>query len=684
MLNRLSILKTFLWAAVGVLAAVTVIRFTRGLGAVTNLSDAAPWGLWVGFDVMAGVALAAGGFVLAGTVYIFGLEQYRPFVRPAILTALLGYLAVAIGLLYDLGLPWHIWHPMIHWQHCSVLFEVAMCVMLYLTVLSLEFAPVILEHPLFARPLFQKIHRALRKATIFLIVAGIVLSTLHQSSLGSLFLITPFRLHALWYSPIIYVLFFVSAVAIGLMTVALESLLSAYFFDHKVPTRLLSHLGLAAAGVLGLYLALRLGDLAIREVLLTELNGSWHSYLFIFELAVSAIIPMSLLLFRRVRSSVAGLAVCAGLTVFGMVLNRIDVCIVAFDRSEGMGYFPSWMEIAVSLGIVSGGVLIFIFFVERFKVFEEGEATLPETPPSYDPATVHALLPDELAAPRRYSLVAIGAAAAAVLFLPVQGAEPIPTLVLKSRAVEGFSAPRDDRKGRILALTESASSTQADSESRPLLMIDGNRDGILVLFDHENHVERMGSESSCAMCHHLSLPLDCNSSCCECHRDMYETTPLFDHASHVAKVRTRGLEENGGPVERISGLSPEVLDIRAARPLDAIHRQNDNCSECHTNYADVKNVERATACAECHEYQAIADPIIEAPGERWGEAASYKRAMHQLCITCHQKSLDESPEQFSSTLDRCDYCHDADRLLELEPMIPSRATHDPIRDDAGL
>ena len=159
MANRLSILKTILWASVGVLAAVTMVRFMRGLGAVTNLSDAAPWGLWVAFDVMAGVALAAGGFVLAATVYVFGLDQYKPLVRPAILTALLGYVAVAIGLLYDLGLPWHIWHPILHWQYHSVLFEVATCVMLYLTVLSLEFAPVVLEHPLFARPPLQKILR---------------------------------------------------------------------------------------------------------------------------------------------------------------------------------------------------------------------------------------------------------------------------------------------------------------------------------------------------------------------------------------------------------------------------------------------------------------------------------------------------------------------------------------------
>ena len=131
MSRRLTTLKTVLWALVRVLAALTVVRFVHGLGAVTNLSDAAPWGLWIGFDVMSGVALAAGGFVLAAIVYIFGLERYRPFVRAAILTALLGYAAVAVGLLYDLGLPWRIWHPTIHWQYHSVLFEVAACVMLW-------------------------------------------------------------------------------------------------------------------------------------------------------------------------------------------------------------------------------------------------------------------------------------------------------------------------------------------------------------------------------------------------------------------------------------------------------------------------------------------------------------------------------------------------------------------------
>jgi len=640
MTERLSVLKTILWASVGVLGAVTVVRFTHGLGAVTNLSDATPWGLWIAFDVMAGVALAAGGFVLAATVYIFHLDEYHPFARPAILTALLGYIAVAVGLLYDLGLPWHIWHPTIFWQYHSVLFEVAACVMLYLTVLSLEFAPVVLAHPLFSHPMFQKVYKVLKKATIPLAIAGIVLSTLHQSSLGSLFLITPYRLHPLWYSPIIYVLFFVSAVGLGLMTVVMESLFSGYFLKHKVSTRLLSGLGLAAAGVLGVYALVRLGDLAVRGVLGSAFDGSWQGMLFLVELAVSALVPMGLLLFRKVRASLAGLGVCAGLTILGMVLYRLDVCIIAFARPEGMGYFPTWMEIAVSLGIVAGGVLVFLFFAERFPVFEEGHPATEPARPSYDPATLHGLLPAELAGPRSYSLVAITAAAVAVLFLPLGGAEPVATPVAPARTVHGLSVDRDDAPGRRLVLCGSGAGP-SDADPVRLMLIDGNRNGDSVLFDHKAHVKLTGGEAACAVCHHLNMPLDQNSSCWQCHRDMYEPTRLFRHASHVAAL--------GG---------------------------NDGCAECHHDYAAVKTYRTATACAECHEQEPIAEAVVPPPGERWRAAAGYTGAMHGLCITCHEKYIEESPDEYAAVLARCDNCHDADRALELRLMGPGATSDD--------
>ncbi len=186
--------KLILWIILGIAASVAITRFIFGLGATTNLTDNTPWGFWIGFDVMGGVALAAGGFVIAAFNYIFGVKEFHSISRAAILTAFLGYVAEVIGLLFDLGLPWNIWHMLIFWNPHSPLFEVGWCVMLYLTVLFLEFMPVVFERfPNLS--LLNKIHKALFKVRIPLVILGIMLSTLNQSSLGSLFLAMPYRLH---------------------------------------------------------------------------------------------------------------------------------------------------------------------------------------------------------------------------------------------------------------------------------------------------------------------------------------------------------------------------------------------------------------------------------------------------------------------------------------------------------
>ncbi|MFO7892681.1 MAG: Ni/Fe-hydrogenase cytochrome b subunit [Longimicrobiales bacterium] len=633
MSNRLTYLKTVLWALVGVLASVTVIRFAYGLGAVTDLSDAAPWGLWIGFDVMSGVALAAGGFVLAAAVYIFGLERYRPFVRAAILTALLGYAAVAVGLLYDLGLPWRIWHPLVHWQYHSVLFEVAMCVILYLTVLALEFAPVILEHPLFDRPFFRSILRALKRISIFLVIAGIVLSTLHQSSLGSLFLITPDRLHPLWYSHWIYVQFFISAVALGLATVVLEALFSRYFLGHEVHARELGGLGLAAAVVLWLYLALRLGDLAAQGTLGMAFDGSWQANLFLFEIALSALVPATLLLFPAVRKRIAWVGVASAMVVFGMIGHRLDVSIVAFARPEGFSYFPTWEEVAVSVGIVAGAMLIFLFFVEHLRVFDDVEGH-PEAPtPRWEPATVRDLMAPSRALPRRYTLAALAGAALALPFLPLGGPAEREVPAGPPRWVEGAIQPRTDG-APVLGLAEFVPTP----ETKLLLLIDGNRSNEMALFDHEAHEARVDDEA-CGTCHHLNLPLDEGSSCSECHRDMYAPTPLFDHDLHETAL--------GG---------------------------SESCGECHEDAA-VKSYETATECGECHEAPAAAraaDAVIEPPDGHWQDAVGYMDAMHGLCVTCHERALADSPDQYPADLDRCGTCHDPDRREQLRQLAPRK------------
>jgi len=636
MSRRLTILKTVLWALVGVLASVTVVRFAHGLGAVTNLSDAAPWGLWIGFDVMSGVALAAGGFVLAGIVYIFGLERYRPFVRAAILTALLGYAAVAVGLLYDLGLPWRIWHPIFNWQLHSVLFEVAACVMLYLTVLALEFLPVVLEHRLFQGVFFQTLLKALKRVSILLVIAGIVLSTLHQSSLGSLFLITPYRLHPLWYSPIIYFLFFVSAVGLGLMTVVLESLFSNYFLGHKLHTREISGLGLAASVVLWVYVVLRVGDLAVRGVLGTVLDGSWQSGLFVAEIAFSAVVPAALMLFKPIRKSLAGVGIAATMVVTGMIWHRLDVSIVAFARPEGVGYFPSWEEFAVSFGIVAGGILIFLFFVENLNVFDDVKGYPPEEKLDYQSEALTSFLPSSLGFPRRYSGAALSGGILALLFLPVSGVDPAPVPVHGPRSVDVFISASQDGEPRELALAGSP-----EGAATRVLMLDANRNGDVVLFDHDDHAERLGEERSCETCHHLTKPLDENTSCFECHQDMYEPRSVFDHEIHT---------------ERLGG--------------------NQGCIECHSDGGEVKSYETITECSECHQNEIAERAFIEAPENRWGEAVGYMDAMHGLCVECHEREALAVQGGHPETLNRCMTCHDVDWREDVRRLTPQRTRAD--------
>jgi len=627
--RRRDLLKTVLWGVLGVLAAVTLARFGRGLGATTALSDATPWGLWIAFDVMAGVALAAGGFVLAATVYVFHLERFRPFVRPAVLTAFLGYAAVATGLLYDLGLPWHIWHPFVHPQPHSVLFEVALCVGLYLTVLALEFSPVVLEHPRLAATPLQRLHRVLKRATIPLVITGVVLSTLHQSSLGSLFLIAPHRLHPLWYSPNIWLLFFVSAVGLGLMMVTLESFFSAWLFGHRLRLDLLSGLGKAASAALFLYAGIRLADLALRGQLGALFDGSWQSGLFAFELLLSALAPATLLAIPWLRRRAGGLLAASLMTVLGMLGYRFDVCVVAFSRPAELPYFPAWTELAVSVGIVAGALLIFTFFVERLRVYDEardegGGADAAGTGKAPELHGLRPLLPRSLSAPRRFTMAGVLGFTLAVTLLPTEalhGARPQPVPAQGVRLIE------------------------AEGEAQaPLMVIDGNRDGRLVQFAHDAHATRLESQGGCAACHHRNLPYKRTSACASCHRDMYSPTDTFEHAAHVAHL--------GG---------------------------NAGCARCHRDATLAKTRASATPCVDCHADMGGVGLLVRPTASGSGFAAGYRDAMHGLCVPCHQAAAAQEPTRLGEEHARCDRCHgDQD-----EALIRQRAPYVSTRDAAG-
>ena len=343
----------------------TLLRFTKGLGAATHLTDRFPWGLWIGFDVICGVGLAAGGFTLAAIVYVFHLRRFHPILRPSILTAFLGYALVAVALLYDLGKPYNIWHPLIMWNPHSVMFEVAWCVMLYLTVLALEFSPAVFERFGMQKPL-----KLLKAITIPLVIVGVLLSTLHQSSLGSLFLIVPSKLHPYWYSPLLPLFFFISAVATGMAIVIFESNLSARAFGREIEMPLLAALGRAMAGVLIVYGILRLQDLWKRGALVHLREPSTETFLFVLEIVLGLLIPLSLLLIRRVREDREGLFAAAVLVITGFLLNRLNVSITGLEYSAHAHYFPKWTEVAVTLSMVGTMFLCFALAVRYLNVFE--------------------------------------------------------------------------------------------------------------------------------------------------------------------------------------------------------------------------------------------------------------------------------------------------------------------------
>jgi len=552
--KRIQIFKGILWFMVGLAAAVTVVRFTRGLGTATALTDTTPWGLWVGFDVMGGVALAAGGFVVAAIVHIFRREKYHAVVRPAILTAMLGYAAVAVGLLYDLGLPWNIWHMTIHWNPRSPLFEVGWCVMLYLTVLALEFSPVVLE-----RTPFKGAHRFLLKLQMPLIVLGIALSTLHQSSLGSLILIMPFRLHPLWYTSLLPELFFASAICLGLAMVIFESSITSWLYEQKPETEMLAGLGRLASFGLAFYLALRMFDLGRLGKLGLIFDGTPASTLFLFEIGLCTLVPLILFSIPQVRRTANGVFIASSLCVFGFLLNRINTSGLAQMWATDSGYFPVWTEFAVSLGIVAGFALIFFFIQEHFPVdphIEKGSRDWRKLQlfslPKFDHMSRVWLGDSGFAARRVYSLVFVLALALGLAMTPWS---PLVQATPVERA----------RGGDVLLVGYPVGTVQ---------------------FPHAAHVKRLG-EDRCGTCHHLNKLGDEGTPCSECHRDLYLDTRIFDHSQHV-----------------------ESLEGRAS------------CAECHDPQGP-RVAATAKVCSDCHKNDMMAANEVvteftrmDAPGMR--------------------------------------------------------------------
>jgi len=356
-----------------VAAILLAIRFTKGLGSITNLSQSYPWGLWIGFDVITGVAFAGGAYVLTFLVYILRMEKYHPIVRVTILNGFLAYVFYAGALLLDLGRPWNVINPVIgnSFGVSSVLFLVAWHFMLYMTAEFIEFSPAIAEWLG-----WKRIRKLLASLTLGAVIFGITLSTLHQSGLGALYLMTKGKLHPLWYTEFIPLLFFVSSIFAGLSMVILEGTISHKVFRNQISSEHRdSHNGIVfglakiCAATMFVYFFLKL--------LVFLHHQSWQflftpwGYWYLLEVIGFVLLPCMLFIHGLKRESLLFVRIAAILTLIGIVLNRLNISIIAFKWYEPVRYYPTWMEIEVTLAVIVAEIIVFRWIVNRMPVLRE-------------------------------------------------------------------------------------------------------------------------------------------------------------------------------------------------------------------------------------------------------------------------------------------------------------------------
>jgi Ni/Fe-hydrogenase subunit HybB-like protein len=350
-----------------------VIRFWKGIGAVTNLTQEVPWGLWIGFDVVTGVAFAGGAYVLTFMVYILNMKKYKSIVRVTVLNGFLAYVFYAGALLLDLGRPWNVINPIIgnNFGVNSVLFLVAWHFLLYMIAQLIEFSPAIAEW-LGAK----RIHKILSGMTIAAVIFGITLSTLHQSGLGALYLMAKEKIHPLWYSEFIPIMFFVSSIFAGLSMVIFEGSISHKVFqkqisekDHKARTGIILGLSKICAGTMFAYFFL--------QVLVFIHNRHWDllntpmGYWYLLEMFGFVLLPMILFYYSYRRNNILLVRVAAILTILGIILNRLNVTVIGFRWDAAIHYIPSWMEVVVTLTVLFTEIWIFRWVINRMPVLRD-------------------------------------------------------------------------------------------------------------------------------------------------------------------------------------------------------------------------------------------------------------------------------------------------------------------------
>jgi len=671
-------------------AAAALYRFATGLGAATNLSNQYPWGIWIAVDVASGVALAAGGFTTAALVHIFQRHRYEVIVRPALLTAMLGYTFVVLGLLADLGRYYNLWHPAwpTMWQGNSVLFEVGMCVMVYLNVLYLEFVPMLCERFMgrvhLPGPLgrlniavdwaLRFSYKILNKVMFVFIIAGVVLSCMHQSSLGALMLVAPYKMNPLWYTPILPLLFLLSAIAVGLPMVVFESMWASWAFGRKPEMNALAPLGRLMALLLAVYGTAKIADLVIREAYVGLFSGDTAARLCLLEIVGGILLPLALLTNRRVLHSARLLFTAGALVVFGVLLNRINVFLVAYTPPfAATRYFPSLLEIIVTLGLVSALVIVYRAFVTIFPV-------LPASQEAEDQLACHderihemMLRPNQAVRAARETLrspnVLLGMTAALATLLLAIGAAAQETMPGTAQTVGECSSCHSSDNPGLSDLFKSPcrrsrtpSGPVADrSEEAPDVFILDQLSSIYVpvVFPHKLHASMESMADGCNVCHHHDAPGK-TRACHECHNGTASAINLRQPGLKGAYHRQclgchREWSHDTDCVvchaKRLPGKAPELTD-----PTDIIGRLHPNVAVPDKRVYETPEQEQGSKvtflhkehvqlfgkkCVDCH----MKENCSNCHDTAVAQEKRVRQDPHQDCSKCHDTSGD------------CTYCH---------------------------
>lgn len=603
-------MKDLLWIVfiAGMVAGIG--RFAVGLGAATNMLDLLPWGLWKVFNMVAGAALATSGFVIASVIYIFQLEKFKPVARFSILIGFLGYGSSLVALLFDIGLPHRGWHPFVMWNPHSFLFEVFWCVSVYWSVTAFELIPLITE-----RFPFPKVTHFLHEIMLPVVILGITLSTMHHSSLGSLFMLSPTRLHPLWFSTWIPPEFFISAMGAGLSVIVLLMIFVSFLYRREQSVSLYSSLVKGSAALLAIYLVLKIVDFTYHGKwnFVFGPDFTWESALFWVEIALQVIVPIILFSIPATRNRMISLVIGTSSAAIGLILHRINTGIIGYFRTAETVYVPNLSEFLLTFGVLSGAALLFLLGVERLYIFNE-----PKTEPDAHHPKVKFWTKDEalkVFAGRR----TVKAIITAVIVIPV-------TLVALSNQATGPYQPVSQPVSDAII---------GNNPLRSSLRLDGNLNGDFVDFPHWQHQQAfakeygVATEETCQECHHLNMPNDYSTNCRVCHQDMLLDVAMFDAENHKSRFESEA-------------------EWRMVAQMEPIQRKviYDTCMSCHED--NMLGLEQYAIKGFSH----------QAPG--------YQHAMHGSCQTCHrqrQKDITKATDEGN-----CLFCH---RLEQISKTIAS-------------